>query len=148
MKKSEIIAKLEELEIVHNPTDKKDVLAALLPVSDDEDDQEEDEEDQDTDEGENTPPVPTASKPKHYEITAKYKGNDEEGNMTWLEYHSEGKTLAEALETLNFPPRINAQIRVIVKAGEKEVELSFAPHKWNPIVESKDAKALGNLIGM
>ena len=88
-----------------------------------------------------------AAKPASYHLIAKFKGVDEEQNKVWFPYESSGKTLAEALKKLEFPPRIAAQIRVSVRGGEKTTERSFAPHKWNYLYESKDAEELGRLMG-
>lgn len=80
------------------------------------------------------------SKKSPVKITAKFKTYDEEGNKMILPFDSEGATIEEALNALEFPKGVNALVNVTLAQGTKKMEKSFAPHKARATLEHKDVE--------
>jgi len=138
----EIKIKLDELGVAYTQYMNKGELEALLPAV----------PPSDLVPPVTAPVVPPSTQvpltPIVYKLSIKVKGIDEDGDKTVITYEGEGATLAEALEKLEFPPRLNMLIKVTATVGNKIAKRSFAPHKWNYILENKDAKELGRLLGI
>ena len=156
MKVREIKEKLDELKITYKPQASKGELEGLLSrISNEPSDVIKDHGSFDNTEYPlqvNAATLDMAESstllPVIYNLSAKFKAVDEEGNKIMSTHQSEGNSLAEALQKLEFPLRINALIKVSVKKGDQSANRSFASHKWNYIYENKDAKELGRLLGI
>ena len=83
-------------------------------------------------------PVSLAVKKVPYELTAKYKTKDAEGNKVIEKFDSKGNTVKELLASLHFPKGVVALVVVSLKRGEKVFEKALAPHKARKILEHKD----------
>src|SRR3990167_10048304 len=83
-------------------------------------------------------PIPVIAKKVPYELTAKYKTKDEEGNKVIEKFESKGDTVKELLASLHFPKGVVALVVVSLKRGEKVFEKALAPHKARKILENKD----------
>lgn len=122
MKKEEIIAKLEELKIEHDPTAKKDVLFALLPEGEKGGDEE------------------------SHKLDVWYAYIDKEGFKVKAEFNSEGETVEEALAALEFPKGVNRLVNATYTHNGNEFSRALAPHVARKLFEDKDSFEFGRLF--
>jgi hypothetical protein len=78
-------------------------------------------------------------KPKKLSIKlhAKYKVIDRDGTKTFPEFVSEGASVEEVLENLEFPKGVNALVVVTVTKGEKSFMKALGPARARLILENE-----------
>lgn len=74
---------------------------------------------------------------KGYSLYAWFAYVDKDGYRTKSEYHSEGKTAEELLNSLDFPKGVNRLVNITIKHGDEELSKALAPHKARSILEHK-----------
>ena len=88
-------------------------------------------------------PKPVVKPVESLKLLAWFYGRDEEGNRTKIRFESEGMTLEEAVNNLEFPKGINALVNLEISRGEKVAKVALAPHDARYILQDKDWKILG-----
>ena len=82
--------------------------------------------------------APEVKVPKvHYSLYAFFSSINNEGYKIKNEYKSEGSTVAELLDGLNFPENTNMLVNVTVKKNAHEIQKALAPHKARIILGKK-----------
>lgn len=81
------------------------------------------------------------AKKEPYSLYAWFAYIDKEGFKIKSEHRSEGDTVAELLQNMEFPKGCNCLVNVTVKHGNKEISKAIAPHKARAILELKSVEA-------
>lgn len=74
-----------------------------------------------------------------YSLYAWFAYVDKEGFKVKSEHRSEGDTVAELLDAVEFPAGVNRLVNVSVTHNGNTYEKALAPHKARAILERKDA---------
>ncbi len=94
-------------------------------------------------------PVAKPEKVK-YELCARYKIIDEDGDKIKIENKSEGESLEELLKNFDWPKGMTKLVKVTVKKDGSEVceAVALAPHIARLIFENQDVLLLKKKFGL
>ena len=89
-------------------------------------------------------------KKANYELIARYKIVDEEGDNVKIENKSEGGSLEELLANFDYPKGLFKLVKAVVKKDGKEVcdEIALAPLVARQILENKDVAVFKKKFGL
>ena len=81
-----------------------------------------------------------------YSLYAWFSYIDNDGFKIKAEFKSEGDSVKELLENLEFPKGVNRLVNVKLTHGANESEKALAPHKARALLEQKDVVEFNNVF--
>ena len=89
---------------------------------------------------------PVEVKKEPYSLHAWFSYIDNDGFKIKAEFKSEGNSVKELLENLEFPKGVNRLVNVKLTHGANEFEKALSPHKARAILEHKDIVEFNNIF--
>lgn len=86
------------------------------------------------------------AKKDSYSVEAWYSYIDKEGFKIKAEFKSEGSSISEMLNGMEFPKGVNRLVNVTLKHGEESFQRAVAAHTARRMFEDKDAAEFQRLF--
>ena len=94
--------------------------------------------------------IETEKSKRKYQLVARYRGIDKEGDKIKIVNESEGASLQDVLDNFDYPKGMVALVKLTVKKDGNEVcpEIALAPHRARQILEGKDIVVFKKAFGL